>query len=93
MNNVGFTVVTPVFSAELYTDAGPDKYLSDHFSVRSSKEQSWCQEQEHPRKTDEDRGGAVSCVCCGAFQQCMETLSSHNQQNIFLRQENILILS
>lgn len=87
--------MTPIFSAvtELYSDAGPDKYLSDHFNVQPSKHQSWRQEQEHPRKRDEERSGAGSCVCCGAFQQYMETLSSNNQQNVFLRQENIVTLS
>lgn len=49
--------------------------------------------QEHPGGRHDERCGAGTCAGCGALQQCMETLLSHYQQNILLRQGNIMPIS
>lgn len=48
--------------------------------------------QQHPGERGEERVRAGSRAGSGAFQQCIKTLSSHYQQNIFLRQGNTVLL-
>lgn len=67
-------------------------WWEDHLTVQTGKQQSWCQGSSILGKEVRKELGAGSRAGSGAFQQCIKTLSSHYQQNIFLRQGNTVLL-
>lgn len=79
---------------ESHFGAGPENYLSARRTTPPcSQANSRAGVGAGPSwERDEEIDGAGSCAGCGAFQQCIEILSRHYQQNRFLRQEDIVPL-